>query len=354
MRFFFRLTVFLCLCFICKSCTNPPLRGRDVYGADEFVLDSYKIREGKLSILEMEGKPIEELSPNLLEDYKDVLEDGDVLRVALFHPTRSDIVKAVEKIGESVGYGITQGKIHLPELAPVEVQGLTIDEARAKIQEQYQAEIRDMEVFLAFKDRLVRKVELAGLVSTSSIPVNGSMRLFEVLSQARLPADANLYKSYLVRNNHPLPVDMFKLLAEGDMSQNVVMRGGDKLFIAPAQASSVMVMGEVGSQGMINLSSGMMPLRNALAQAGGIAPTGNKRYIQVIRGNITRPKIYTLNWEHVIRLPTTSLLLMPGDIVYVAATPITEWNRFVTQLFPTFTIIELMTKGMSGVVAIQQ
>lgn len=350
MRFFFLFTLLVWV----TGCSNPPLRGRDVYGADEFVLDSYKIKQGKFSILEMEGQPLEELSPDLLKDYKDVLEDGDVLRVALFHPKREDVVDAVAKIGESVGYAVTNGKIHLPELKPIEVQGLTLEEAREKIQDHYQSEISDMEVFLAYKDRLERKVELAGLVSASSIPVNGRLRLFEVLAKAKLPADANLFKSYLVRGDKPLPVDMFKLLAGGDMSQNVVMRGGDKLFIAPAQASSIIVMGEVGHQGTINLSAGMMPLRYALAQAGGISSTGSKSSIQVIRGNLMRPKIYTLNWQHVIRLPTPSLLLMPGDIVYVAATPITEWNRFITQLFPTFTIIELMTKGVSGVVAIQQ
>ena len=47
--------IFSLLC----SCSGPYL-GKEVFGADEFVLDSYKIRSGKLSILEMEGKCIEE------------------------------------------------------------------------------------------------------------------------------------------------------------------------------------------------------------------------------------------------------------------------------------------------------
>ena len=54
-----------------------------------------------------------------------------------------------------------------------------------------------------------------------------------------------------------------------------------------------------------------------------------------------------------MRLPTSSMLLMPGDIVYVAATPITEWNRFIQQIFPTLTGIELFRKGVAGVIAIQ-
>jgi polysaccharide export outer membrane protein len=37
---------------------------------------------------------------------------------------------------------------------------------------------------------------------------------------------------------------------------------------------------------------------------------------------------------------------MPGDIVYVAAKPITEWNRFISQLLPLFGGFDLISKQM--------
>jgi polysaccharide export outer membrane protein len=160
-----------------------------------------------------------------------------------------------------------------------------------------------------------------------------------------VPPEANLFKSYIVREGTMLSIDLYKLLKEGDMSQNIVMQGGDKLYIAEASAASLMVMGEVGIEKVINLPHGSMSLRHALAEARGIPYTGDKAYIQVIRGNIVRPKIYTLSWEHVIHLPNDSLLLMPGDIVYVASKPITEWNRFISQLLPSFTTIDVISKS---------
>ncbi len=308
------------------------------------------IREGKFSILEMEGKPLMELNPALLNEYKDEIQDGDVLRVALFHPSRSDIVRAVKEIGETVGFRISQGVIQLPDIPPIKITGLTLEEARTKIEEEYREHLQDMEVFLAYKDRQTRKVELAGLVEKSSVPVNGKIRLYDVFSIAKVPTDANLFKSYVVRKDKLLPVDLNKLIKEGDMSQNIVMRGEDKIYIAAPSASNLMVMGEVKKAGIINLTAGYMPLREALARAGGIPFTGDKSYIQVIRGNLIRPKIYTLNWKHIVHLPTDSMLLMPGDIVYVAATPITEWNRFVSQLFPSFTAFDLFCKnGIIGI-----
>jgi polysaccharide export outer membrane protein len=239
---------------------------------------------------------------------------------------------------------VIHGSITLPDLAPIPVAGLTLSKARELIEERYREQIKDSEVFLTYKDRIVRKVELAGLVQISSVPVDGKIRLFDVLAKAKIPPDANLFKSYLIRDGRILPVDMYKLLKEGDMSQNVVMRGQDKIYIAEPSAANFMIMGEIGQPRLINLPAGFMSLRQALAQAGGIPYTGDKSYIQVIRGNIAEPKIYTLNWEHIIHLPNESLLVMPGDIVYIAATPITEWNRFISQLLPSFTGFDLVSR----------
>lgn len=335
------------------GCSNLPYKGEDAVGADEFVIDSYKIKEGKFSILELEGKPLMFLNPDLLNEYQDTIGNGDVLNIALYHPSRGDLTQAVQSIGSYVGYMVREGKILLPDLGVIGVEGLTIGKAREKIQRAYDHEIADVEVFLAYKARKERKVQLAGLVSSSSIAVNGKKRLFEILAEAKVPANANLFKSYLVRDGEPVPVDMLKLIKDGDMSQNIVMRPGDQIYIAEPSSTTVMVMGEVRQEKVLELPNGFMSLREALAMAGGIPYTGDKGYIQVIRGNVLRPKIYTLNWKHIVRLPSSSLLLMPGDIVYVAATPITEWNRFITQIFPTLTGIELFRKGVSGVVAIQ-
>ncbi len=342
-----RIIIYLFTAFCLASCSGPYM-GKDLYGADEFVLDSYKIREGKFSILEMEGKTYEEFDEGLLDEYQDRIDEDDVLQIALYHPKRGDIVQAVQSIGNSIGYRVVDGQIRLPDSPLIHVAGLTLEEARQKIQDHYNELIHDTEVFVTYRERIVRKVELMGLTGLSSVPVDGKIRLFDVLSKARIPIDANLFKSYILRDGRMLPVDMRKLIREGDMGQNIVMRGGDKIFIAESAASSLMVMGEVAREMAMPMPNGFMSLRQALANAGGIPYTGDKSYILIIRGNICRPKIYTVSWEHVIHLPNDSLLLMPGDIIYVAAKPITEWNRFISQLLPSFSGFDLMFKSCSS------
>ncbi len=327
-----------------------PYKGKDVLGADEFVMDSYKIKEGKFSILEvMQGKDFEPLPGALLEPYADTIHEGDILSISLFHPTRHDLVSTLAALSQSVGFRVQEGKLIVPDLPPIEVSNLTLEEARVKIQNEYQNQIQDVQIFLSFQARIERKVELAGHVQVPTIAVDGRLRLFETLALAKVPSCANFFRSYLVRDQTMLPVDFYKLIKEGDMSQNVVMRGGDKIYIADAEDSTIMVLGEVGKECSLNIPNGFMTLRKALAEAGGIPYTGDKSYIQVIRGNVLHPKIYTLNWKHVIHLSNDSMLLIPGDIVYVAAKPLTEWNRFVTQVLPTLIGFDLISKGVKSI-----
>jgi polysaccharide export outer membrane protein len=300
-------------------------------------MDSYKIRQGKLAILEMEGIELYEPAPNAMEEYKDVIAEDDILNIAIYHPNRKDLMQSIQFINDSVGgFRVYKGYVDIPDIQPVYVIGLTLDEARARLKEEFQKEIQNIDVFVTYKDRLSRKVEITGMVSTPTVPVDGKIRLYEVLAKAHIPPNANLFMSYVIRDGVPLAIDLHRLINQGDMCQNIVMRGGDKIFIANPADSTVMLMGELRSPKAVNLPYGFMSLREALVSAGGIPFTGDRQNIQVIRGNLQCPKIYVLAWEHIVHLPNDSLLLMPGDTVYVSEKPITQWNRFIEQLLPSF------------------
>lgn len=317
-------------------------------GAQEFVIDSYRIRQGKFSILELEGIEVPPLPCCYLEEYQDRIDEDDILEIAVYHPKRKDITAAVNEIGHSVGFRVKNLMVHLPCLPPVAIAGLTMDEARLKLQELYDSEIQHVEIFMEYLHRRHSKVELTGCVAVPEVPVNGRMRLYEVLAIAKVSPTANLFKSYVIRDETLLPIDLYKLMHEGDMSQNIVMRPRDKIFIADPMAATVMVMGEVGYAQVIGVPKGFISLREAIAASGGIPYTGDKRCIQVLRGSIVNPKVYTLSWNHIINLPNDSLLLMPGDTVYISEKPITKWNRFIEQLLPSGLLIDLgvKTKGV--------
>lgn len=335
---FFKFGAFLLLASCSRPCCNY-----NVVGPDELVTDSYRIRQGKSAILEMVGEPDGCLPYDAMCEYEDTIAENDILNIALYHPTRKELREAFEFINKSVGgFKVTEGTIHLPDLPPVYVAGLSLKEAQEKLQNDIQRQYQDAELFISYKARLSRKVELAGNVRIPAVPVDGKIRLYEVLSIAGVDPDANLFMSYVMREGCPLPIDLHRLMNEGDMSQNIVMRGGDKIFIANPSDAVVMVMGEVNCPSAINVPYGFISLPEAIVRAKGIPYTGNRCHIQIIRGDMQCPKIYVISWEHIVNLPNRSMLLMPGDTVYVSETPITQWNRFISQLLPTVTIAKEM------------
>jgi len=70
----------------------------------------------------------------------------------------------------------------------------------------------------------------------------------------------------------------------------------------------------------------------------------------VIRGGMKNPKVYTLHYQHILKAPNESILLMQGDVLYVAATPIAEWNRLINQILPSITTYEFFHRGIQGVI----
>jgi polysaccharide export outer membrane protein len=320
-----------------KSCCDYPI----CYAAD-FVMDSYRIKQGKVAIAEMEGRPLRPISCEDLDEYQDVIEEDDILNVVLYHHSRRDLVEAVAFLNTSLGgFRVKEGVIQLPDTPPIEVIGLSLTEAKKVISQKISSEIEGVQVYLSYADRLRKRVELSGLSGITEYPVDGKIRLYEVLSKARLPSGANLFKSYLLRDGEKLGVDFERLLNKGDLCQNVVMRGGDKIFIAHPTDSLVTIMGEVPIPRAVNVPYGYISLKEAIVQAGGIPFTGDKRNIQIIRGSVPSPKIYCIAWEQIIHLPNDSLLLMPGDTVFISEKPITQWNRFIEQLVPSFTGVRM-------------
>lgn len=114
-----------------------------------------------------------------------------------------------------------------------------------------------------------------------------------------------------------------------------------------------MMLGDVARECFIDISHGYIPLRQALIHAEGILSSRNKAYIQIFRGNILQPKIYTLHLRYVMNLPKHSMLLIPGDIVCVTTRPITRWSFPIHELSPNFMAFNLLKKRTSLEVTIE-
>ena len=87
----------------------------------------------------------------------------------------------------------------------------------------------------------------------------------------------------------------------------------------------VSVAGAVMKRGVVPVLGKHRPLRDVLLQAGGVKTLADRNKIFIFRGGQDRPRVYALTWEHLVRLPKTSLLTTPGDIVFIGTKPLFEW-----------------------------
>lgn len=315
------------------SCTPLPYNDT-AYGIEEFISDSSVIGQGKQSIQQLEESKVNACLKRTLQPYDEELINGDVLSIILHCPNRDDRVKNLQFINEVSGFTVSNMQLSLPEIPIIDVTGLTLSQTRSLVEATYQEQLPNARIYMDFKKRKVRYVQIIG-ARVPFVEVDGKIRLSEVIAKAKLPSNANFFKSYVLRGSCQLPVDLNKLIVEGDDSQNIVVRGGDKIFIAQARDSIVMIMGEVHHPVVYPIPHGSISLKEAIAHASGILFTGSDCGIYVIRGNLKRPKVYHLSWKEINTVSNNSLLLMDGDVVYISERRITDWNRFISQLQPT-------------------
>ncbi len=159
----------------------------------------------------------------------------------------------------------------------------------------------------------------------------------------------------LNRKNVSYPIPLIKILQEGELQYNYLMRNGDILNVPRNDKDKVYLMGEVVKPQTVRIGRYGLSLTEALSAAGGINenkadPTGifvirRQKHKALLRMesmpstfNIDpiRTKIYQLNAKDMTALALGEQFeLIPGDVVYVTAAPISKWNRILSNILPS-------------------
>jgi polysaccharide export outer membrane protein len=79
----------------------------------------------------------------------------------------------------------------------------------------------------------------------------------------------------------------------------------------------LLVLGEVGSPGVVPVNSGTMTLFEALAMTGDLTDDAMRTNILIIRGDLRHPDVRKVDLTDMSKLRLASLILHPNDIVYV-------------------------------------
>lgn len=126
-----------------------------------------------------------------------------------------------------------------------------------------------------------KSVNVAGRVGSPGIvPLDRPYHVLEVLLKTGWVRDAAYV--YLRRPGSPEMRLETEGLVRGDADKNPLMRDGDTLYVP--EADVFFISGPVGRPGPIPVLPNMT-VRQALAYAGGVGPTGSANKVGLIRGN---------------------------------------------------------------------
>ena len=101
----------------------------------------------------------------------------------------------------------------------------------------------------------------------------------------------------------------------------------------------VIVIGEVNSPGIVPVTNGTMNIIEAIARTGDITDFASRTDIKVIRGDLRKPEIRSVDLTSLDALSMSSLYLKPNDIVYVQPKPIKGFNRVFQDIPPLFNML---------------
>jgi polysaccharide biosynthesis/export protein len=271
--------------------------------------------------------------PNYIIGPNDVLYVNVAGRPELGSPVGPSIATTIQ--GSRVD---GNGDIHLPLIGAVPVSGLTIGEARDRLQQEFKRYVNEPWVVVEIAEYRSQPLYLLGQFrSPGTVYMDRPVNLLQGIAMGKGLTDAaNLRGARLVRDERTQPVDVYDLLHNGAKDQNVWLRPGDTVFIPDDKAQTVFVFGGVSKPGPVPMIHGALTLPQAIAAATLRDIGYDLSRIRIIRSlSTTRGQLLVVDADRMIRGETLPYPLLEGDIVYVPKSGLGTWNDAIREILPS-------------------
>ncbi|MFA5423758.1 MAG: polysaccharide biosynthesis/export family protein [Phycisphaerae bacterium] len=128
-----------------------------------------------------------------------------------------------------------------------------------------------------------------------------------------------------------IPTD--KLLG-GDPRYNIIVRPGDTIHVPLDVIGEFAIMGNVNSQGYINLTGRPMTLKMAVAAAGGLGPLAWPKRCEVTRRvGKNKEETVMVDLDKIARGEEPDFFIKPNDLINVGTHPTSRWRAVLRNAF---------------------
>lgn len=282
------------------------------------------------------------------------IEAGDVLGIVVWdHPELSATMLPPQPAAGAGAIGIAaspmqpgsgfevdqQGMLDFPYAGKIKVAGLTPPEAHALLTKRLAVYLRAPKISLRVMSYRSKRVYVDGEVKSPGVqPINDiAMTLTEAINRAGgMNPVADQSRVMVTRAGKTYQVNLPLLVQRGVNPSSVMLQNGDLVRVPSREDSKVFLSGEVSAPRALAMRNGRLTLNEALGEAGGINPvTGDARKVYVVRRLEHESVVYQLDANAPGALAMAEgFELSPKDVVYVAATALTNWNRTISAMIP--------------------
>ncbi len=277
-------------------------------------------------------------APLAYEDY--IIGPGDILTVTVWDHPELTIPAGEFRAPDLAGSLVdAHGSIFYPYVGEIKVAGLSVAQVRSLLAERLSKNIQNPQVDLRVAAFRSKKVLITGEVRTPNvIPLTDRpLTLLEAINLAGgATPQADLREVRLTRAGDVRRVDLLTLYKEGARTP-IILQSGDQVYVPDNFDNNVYILGEVSKPMVVPMVHRHLTLADALGQSGGInQQDADAGQIFVIRNDSGQVKVYQLDGNSADSLLlATTFNLERHDVIYVAPTGLTVWNRIVGKILPT-------------------
>ncbi len=296
---------------------------------------------------EKDGQMPAELLAYHPQDYR--IGASDVLYITVWdHPELTTPSGSQQQIDANGRLVRPDGTLFYPYIGTVKVAGRTIEEVRQEIANRLSQYVESPQVDLAIMRFASQKVVLTGAFAKAGPQAitTTPLSLMEAIGNAGVDAEtADLADLVLKRDGHEYHLNLDLTSGSQNDLYGVYLKSGDQVYLPYNDRRKVYLMGEVNAPRALTYKTRDLNLADALGSVGGLnQASSNGKAVYVIRGveNLEREKAKVFQLD--AQSPTAFILaqrfnLQPQDVVYVGPAGVTRWNRFISQIVPSTTIL---------------